>query len=346
MRTKSGALLPSAAVRAQVVRCCGALALALGGAAGIPAASLGDDPGQRAGELRHAEAELAGRERSAALELYAIESRLATVTASLAAIERREAATQHDLEAVAARRAAARATLREGHRLLGLRLRTLYEAGGTDPVALLLGAESLQDALDGLDGLRFAAQQDRNVVESTIDARRELGRIARALQARRAQLARLRGQAAARIEELGRAAEAKRGYLARLATERGLNRRRIAELEAEARAAQERSRSVSDPAAHAVAEAPSPGPGTLTVRAVGYSLQGSTATGVPVGWGIVAVDPSVIPLGTRLTIPGYGQGVAADTGPGVRGATIDLWFPTRAQALAWGARTITVSVQP
>jgi 3D (Asp-Asp-Asp) domain-containing protein len=333
-------------LRPQVVRCCGALALALGGAAGIPAASLGDDPAQQAGQLRHAEAELAGKERSAALELYAIESRLATAAAGLAAIERRRAATERELDAVGARRAAAKATLREGHRLLGLRLRTLYEAGDTDPLALLLGAGSLQEALDGFDGLRFAAQQDRNVIERTIAARRELGRIARALQARRTKLARLRGQAAARVEELGRAAEAKRGYLARLATERGLNGRRIAELEAEARAAQVRTRNVSAPAARAPAPASAPGPGTLTVRAVGYSLRGSTATGVPVGWGIVAVDPSVIPLGTRLTIPGYGEGVAADTGPGVRGATIDLWFPSRAQALAWGVRTITVSIQP
>jgi 3D (Asp-Asp-Asp) domain-containing protein len=329
-----------------VVRCCGALALALAGAAGIPAASLGDDPAQQAGELRHADAEVAAQERSAAVELYAIESRLATVSASLAAIERRVAATQHEIDAVGARRAAAEATLREGHRLLGVRLRTLYEAGETDPVAVILGAETLQDALDGFDGLRFAAQQDQNVVEQTIGARRDLGRIARALQARRAQLARLRSRAAARAEELGRAAEAKRGYLARLATERGLNRRRIAELEAEARAARQRSRSVPAPVPRATAEAPAPAPGTLTVRAVGYSLKGSTATGVPVGWGIVAVDPSVIPLGTRLTIPGYGDGVAADTGPGVRGATIDLWFPSRAQALAWGARTVTISIQP
>ena len=87
------------------------------------------------------------------------------------------------------------------------------------------------------------------------------------------------------------------------------------------------------------------GPGAqLTVLATGYSLAGATATGVPVGWGVVAVDPSVIPLGTRMTIPGYGEGVAADTGGTVHGLTIDLWFPTRAQALAWGRRTVTVTL--
>jgi 3D (Asp-Asp-Asp) domain-containing protein len=328
-------------MRGQLARWCGAVALAVGGAAGIPAASLGDDPAQQADDLRRAGAELAGKERSAALELYAIESRLATASADLAALQRRTAAVERELDAVGARRTAARATLREGHRLLGMRLRTLYEVGDTDPLALMLGADSLQEALDGLDGLRFAAQQDRTIIEHTVTAQNALARMARALQAKRAQLARLRENAAARVEELGRAAASRRQYLARLAEERGLNQSRIAQLDEEARSAQERSRDVSAPA-----PAPAHGPGaTLTVRAVGYSLGGSTATGVPVGWGIVAVDPGVIPLGTRLTIPGYGEGVAADTGPGVRGATIDLWFPSRAQALAWGARTVTVTVQ-
>jgi 3D (Asp-Asp-Asp) domain-containing protein len=65
---------------------------------------------------------------------------------------------------------------------------------------------------------------------------------------------------------------------------------------------------------------------------------------MPVGWGVVAVDPAVIPLGTRMSIPGYGEGVAADTGGSVRGAAIDLWFPTEAQALAWGRRAVTISL--
>ena len=80
------------------------------------------------------------------------------------------------------------------------------------------------------------------------------------------------------------------------------------------------------------------------VSTTGYSLSGRTATGIPVGWGVVAVDPSVIPLGTHLSIPGYGEAVAADTGGAVRGAMIDLWFPTLAQARAWGRRTVTITL--
>ena len=83
---------------------------------------------------------------------------------------------------------------------------------------------------------------------------------------------------------------------------------------------------------------------SITVSATGYSLGGSTATGLPVGWGVAAVDPSVIPLGTHMTVPGYGEAIAADTGGAIVGATIDLWFPTTAQAMAWGRRIVTISL--
>ena len=89
---------------------------------------------------------------------------------------------------------------------------------------------------------------------------------------------------------------------------------------------------------------PRPGLRTLVVVSTGYDLPGTTATGLPVGPGVAAVDPTVIPLGARMSIPGYGEAIAADTGSAIRGNRIDLWFPTRAQALAWGWRTLSVTL--
>ena len=66
---------------------------------------------------------------------------------------------------------------------------------------------------------------------------------------------------------------------------------------------------------------------TLVVDAVAYHLTGHTASGLPVAVGVVAVDPTVIPLGTRLFVPGYGPAVAADVGTAVKGNIIDLWMP-------------------
>lgn len=82
----------------------------------------------------------------------------------------------------------------------------------------------------------------------------------------------------------------------------------------------------------------------IEVDAVAYSLPGKTALGIPVRRGVVAVDPALIPLGTRMHVPGYGRGIAADVGHAIKGPIIDLWFPTRAKARKWGRRTVTITV--
>jgi len=82
----------------------------------------------------------------------------------------------------------------------------------------------------------------------------------------------------------------------------------------------------------------------MVVNATCYILKGTTASGLPVGPGIVAVDPTVIPLGTKLYIPGYGKGIAADVGGGIKGRVIDLWYSTYAQCAKWGRRTVTITL--
>jgi 3D (Asp-Asp-Asp) domain-containing protein len=84
----------------------------------------------------------------------------------------------------------------------------------------------------------------------------------------------------------------------------------------------------------------------LKVDAVAYYLPGRTASGLPVGKGVVAVDPKLIPLGTRLFVPGYGRGIAADVGVAIKGRIIDLWMPTHTAAQRWGRKTVTITVYP
>ncbi len=69
---------------------------------------------------------------------------------------------------------------------------------------------------------------------------------------------------------------------------------------------------------------------------------GTTAIGRPAGHGIVAVDPRVIPLGTRLYILGYGPAIAGDTGGAIRGLRIDLGFNSLREAMLFGRREVTV----
>lgn len=71
---------------------------------------------------------------------------------------------------------------------------------------------------------------------------------------------------------------------------------------------------------------------------------GYTALGIPARYGVAAVDPNVIPLGTRLYIPGYGEAIAADTGGAVNGYTIDLCMEDYTQAMSFGRRGVEVYI--
>ncbi len=76
-----------------------------------------------------------------------------------------------------------------------------------------------------------------------------------------------------------------------------------------------------------------------------YPFDGKTTyLGCPPGHGTVAVDPRVIPMGSRLYVEGYGNGVATDQGGAIKGNRIDLFFYTHQEALNWGMKTVRVTV--
>ena len=58
----------------------------------------------------------------------------------------------------------------------------------------------------------------------------------------------------------------------------------------------------------------------------------------PEGWSTLAVDPKVIPLGTRMYVEGYGFGIAHDTGGAIKGNIIDVFMPSRESAYKWGRK--------
>lgn len=75
-----------------------------------------------------------------------------------------------------------------------------------------------------------------------------------------------------------------------------------------------------------------------------YAKHGRTYTGKKAGFGIVAVDPKVIPLGTKLYVEGYGRAEAADIGSAIKGNRIDLCFETYREAVMFGRKKLNVYI--
>ncbi len=82
-----------------------------------------------------------------------------------------------------------------------------------------------------------------------------------------------------------------------------------------------------------------PGP-----RSCGKYATGRTSCGLRAGYGVVAVDPKVIPLGSKLYVEGYGYAVAGDQGRAIKGKRIDLGFETVREALNFGSKRVVVHV--
>ncbi len=350
-------------------------------AAGVLVAGLSPasgDSGTGSGSARTLPARgtsLAQREHAALLDLYVAESQLAAARATVASTAARQASLDRERQSVARRAAIIRGSLRVAEARIGQALRDLYIQGQLDPIAIFLGATSLDQAVNTIDTVTRSARQNQSLVAEMHGAQIRLRAIDATLAARSDDLAAARAQAEVSAAKLRLGVGRRRRVISSIVQQRDITRRAAARLVRRARAAQQRSARLAappapaaeaTPAAPAPAAAPAPTPppaptttlaptrtpttpartGTrpLLVDAVAYHLSGTTASGLPAGVGVIAVDPSVIPLGTRVFIPGYGPAVAADVGSAIVGNIIDLWMPTIAQARAWGRRTVTITI--
>lgn len=88
---------------------------------------------------------------------------------------------------------------------------------------------------------------------------------------------------------------------------------------------------------------------TLTMESTAYYGHGTTALGLkpvrnPNGLSTIAVDPNVIPLGTKVYVSGYGLAIAADTGGAIKGNIIDVFLNSYEECYSWGRRQVTVQI--
>ena len=166
-------------------------AAAAGGADSAPALR------SRAGALRAENTSLAARSHAVLLHLYSVETQLGAAQARLAALERQASTLERERREEAHALRIAKEAVAISHRRLAQRLRVLYEQGDVDPVAVVLGASSLDEAITGLDSMNRTAQLDDSVLKQTLQATKNLQQISRQLAARSAAVEAARRSAAA-----------------------------------------------------------------------------------------------------------------------------------------------------
>ena len=154
-------------------------------ASAAAAAGPGTQYRGKAATLQQQASLLASRAHSALLDLYALDTRFGAAQTRLASLQAEAEQLREQQVLLAQQIAATKHALAVSQQQLGANLRLLYKQGDTDPLAVMLGAASLSDALTQLDDLNRVADQSEQVVAETTAARTRLAGLRRALSAHR-----------------------------------------------------------------------------------------------------------------------------------------------------------------
>ena len=189
-------------------------------------------PQSDAAGLQARSGSLEARAAAATLELYSLESQLGRARTELAGIDARREVLARERASAQTQLSVARQALLTSQSELSNLARTLYQQSGSDPLAVLLGARSLDEAIAGLDGIARAAGQNNRIVEQARAARTRLSGLSARLAERDAELDGLAVAAEARAASLEATAAERRGLIGELRRQQGLKAARIATIEA------------------------------------------------------------------------------------------------------------------
>ena len=208
-----------------------------------------------------------------------------------------------------------------------------------------------------MDAINTIAQSDKDLIASFFSAKqqvqddldnlnsqqRELDSLIGSLSTDQQNLLAARQQQQSVVDSLQSQKQANAGELAQLQSQAAGIEAKMNTIQQQADVSSDTGGGNGDTGGGGGGGSPAGGGTSITVLATAYCLAGSTATGMPVGRGVIAVDPRVIPLGSRVHVSGYGDAIAADTGGAIKGNRIDVWLPC-GEAYAWGSRTVTVTI--
>lgn len=277
-------------------------------------------------------------------EVVGIDEEINSLSGRLANLEEKSLALKDSIGSVEAEVSGKKKRLSDKRKALSVRVRGIYVNGRANNIDMLLASSDLSDFLQRADFLKKVTSQDAKLIKSVKAESLEL----------EGSLAELKR----RGREVGSLYSELKSKRARLTESRSEKRKLLAAAGESSEEVQQQSRQVESKMEEinrpAQAPVPSPKPARhsgrfMTMVATGYSpqepgLDDHTASGMKATHGVVAVDPSVIPLGTRLNVEGYGYAIAGDTGSAIKGNRIDLCFDTLEEVNSYGWRHITVEI--
>lgn len=271
------------------------------------------------------------------LEVVEIDSEINSLNERIAGLKSKSQSIRGEIAAAEVEIRSNRAELVKKKDKLNSRARAIYMNGRSDTLITLMTSDDFSDFMTKQEYIERLAVNDSKLVKETKLKALQLEDLVAGLK-----------QKEKESDSLLNDLESRRDDLAKTKKEREAKLTAAGPKQAEVK--QQSSRAASKiEEINPVDSTPPPAGKEIEMNATAYSpeepgLSDSTATGLKAQKGVVAVDPSFIPLGTRLYVDGYGYAIAADTGSAIKGNRIDLCYNTLEEALSFGRRKVKVKI--
>lgn len=288
---------------------------------------------------------LKDQERTLLSDLVALESQMQQNRLELDVLQKKLNTTQSHLKEIQASFQNKQTELKEKKGTLRNRLADIYTESRFIDLDFVFSCKDIATLLSRIDYLSLIAKQDAKLVQKVKLEKEYLEETEVRIQKETRDLIELESHCKTQQAELDTIIAEKQDLLNQVREQKLESEEGLQELQSKAIAVRTKMNELQPPSRGTAR-------GSLRMLATGYcpcakccgKNSGTTATGLPAGKGVVAVDPKVISLGTKLYISEYGEAIAGDTGGSIIGNRIDLGFDSHSQALGWGKRWIVVDI--
>ena len=212
-----------------------------------------------------------------------------------------------------------------------------YKYGNNDVLKIIISARDLNEVVNNLYLFKNIMSREAEIMEQLRFEREEYDRISRKYEEKMKEIEETRARIKAEEQQLLESMEENKVLLEKVKGEKAEIQNLLSEIK-------KRIAQIQPSGLTLVGEWDMIATAYHAFGKGGNDINGNgiTAIGLRARKGIVAVDPRVIPLGTKLYIPGYGEALAADTGSRIKGSRIDLCFESLGECFRFGKRKIKI----
>lgn len=288
-------------------------------------------------ELGNAIARLSSEEESLLEEILASEIEIENIENRLESLNEELEILEDQLEKLDKTRKELIKSIEEKRELLAEKIIFTYKYGNNNVARIIIGARDLNEVVNNIYLFRNIMSREAEIIEQFRLEKEEYDRICRKSEEKKIEIESTKESITTEQQQLEKSLAENKVLMEGIKGEKSEIQSLLGEIRS-------RIAQIQPPGLTLVGEWDMVATAYYAFGKGGNDINGNgiTAIGLRARKGIVAVDPRIIPLGTKLYIPGYGEALAADTGGWIKGDRVDLCFESLEECYRYGRRRIRI----